>query len=70
MLDGGYNIYRTSYCELRSRDVGEIIIFCSSCEIGFYNTDKCPNCGVKTRKESRKNNGEKPRVNLHFEDCA
>jgi len=50
-------------------DYGRGFYFCSSCGTGFYEADKCPNCGVKTRKESRKrNNGEKTRVNLHFED--
>jgi len=42
----------------------------SSCGIGYYKADKCPNCGMKTRKESRKrgDNGEKPWINLDFED--
>ncbi len=35
--------------------------YCIRCMKGFKDADKCPNCGIKTRKKSRKrgNNGEK-----------
>jgi|GEM_PF-4471977 len=36
---------------------------------GYYNADKCPVCGTKTRKEGRKDNREdKPRVNIDFNE--
>gem|GEM_PF-507984 len=49
-------------------DYGRGFYFCSVCGTSFYNADKCPSCGMKTRKEGRKggNNGDKPRVNLDF----
>ena len=43
--------------------------FCSSCGMGYYDADKCPICGTKTRKEGKKNNREdKPRINLDFDE--
>ena len=49
-------------------DYGRGFYFCFSCGTGF--ADKCPSCGTKTRKEGRKrgNGGDKPRVNLDFEE--
>ncbi len=36
----------------------------------FKDSELCPYCGIKTRKESRKrgNNGDKPRVNIDYGD--
>jgi len=28
--------------------------FCSTCGTGYYDADKCPICGTKTRKEVRR----------------
>ncbi len=43
--------------------------YCIRCMKGFKDADKCPNCGIKTRKESRKrrNNGDKPQVNIDLD---
>ncbi len=40
--------------------------YCIRCIKGYKDADRCPNCGIKTRKESRKRggNGEKPRYDL------
>jgi len=52
-------------------DYGRGFYFCSSCGKGYYNADKCPVCGTKTRKEGRKDNGEdKPRVNIDFNESG
>jgi len=46
-------------------DYGRGFYFCSSCGTGYYDADKCPLCGTKTRKEGKKDNREdKPRVNI------
>ena len=51
--------------QIRRADYGRGLYFCSSYGTGYYDADKCPVCGTKTRKEGRKrNNGEKPRVNI------
>jgi len=55
----------TYHPQISRPDYGRGFYFCSSCGKGYYNADKCPVCGSKTRKEGRKDNGEdKPRVNV------
>jgi len=57
----------TYHPQISRADYGRGLYFCSSCGTAYHNADKCPLCGTKTRKESRKrNNREKPRVNLDF----
>ncbi len=42
--------------------------YCSRCNISFKDKEICPYCGVKTRKESRKNGKEdKPRINIDLD---
>ncbi len=41
--------------------------FCGVCGRGYYMADICPVCGAKTRK-GRRNNGDKPRVNIDYGD--
>ena len=45
-------------------DYGRRFYFCSSCGTGYYDGDKCPVCGTKTRKEGKKkyDGDDKPRV--------
>jgi len=51
--------------QIRRADYGRGFYFCSSCGKGYYNADKCPLCGTKTRKEGKKDNREdKPKVNI------
>ena len=54
---------------IRRADYGRRFYFRSSCGTGYYDADKCPVCGTKTRKEGKKrgDGGDKPRVNLDFE---
>ena len=54
--------------QIRRAYYGRGFYFCSSCGTGYYDADKCPVCGTKTRKEGRKgNDGDRPRVSLDFE---
>jgi len=39
--------------QIKRADYGRRFYFCSSCGTGYYNTDKCPVCGTKTRKVGR-----------------
>ncbi len=48
-------------------DYGRRFYFCPSCNTGYYNADKCPSCGTKTREKGRKREN-KPWVNLDLED--
>jgi len=76
VLDGSFEMFykedeEALYQPQISRpDYGRGFYFCPVCSRGFYNADKCPSCGTKTKKEGRKsgNNRDKPRVNLDFED--
>ena len=56
--------------QIKRPDYGRGFYFCGSCGRVFYRADRCPSCGTKTRKESKKSrsNGEKPRVNVEFGD--
>jgi len=49
-------------------DYGKEFYYWSGCGKAYYKADKCPNCGIATRKRSRKNNWDKPRVNLDYDD--
>ena len=40
--------------QIRRADYGRGFYFCSSCGTGYYDADKCPICGTKTRKEGKK----------------
>ena len=71
MLDSRFEMFykeneeATYHPQISRPDYGRGFYFCSSCGKGYYNADKCPVCGSKTRKEGRKDNGEdKPRVNV------
>ena len=56
----------TYHPQIRRADYGRGLYFCSSCGTGYYDADKCPLCGTKTRKEGKKmgNREDKPRVNI------
>jgi len=59
----------TYHPQIRRADYGRGFYFCSSCGTGYYDADKCPFCGTKTRKEGKKDNREdKPRVKFDGED--
>ena len=71
MLEGYFEMFykedeEAMYLPQISRaDYGRGFYFCSSCGTAYYNADKCPVCGTKTRKEGRKDNREdRPRVNI------
>jgi len=60
----------TYHPQISRPDYGRGFYFCSSCGKGYYNADKCPVCGSKTRKEGKKrgDDGDKPRVNIDFNE--
>jgi len=60
VLDNRFEIFykedeeATYHPQISRPDYGRGFYFCSSCGTGYYNADKCPSCGTKTRKEGKR----------------